>query len=364
MKKIIFSILALLSCAQINAQMIHFHKKEVKSLSNSITSNIYLKTMNGVSDNKAYTYSADFWTNNGYNTVDIYQKIDGVQGTSTLQKLQCTETNIFNFITQDNTYFSATLVQGDCMWGTRPDASAGIPLGQEIVLEDGTYELVWAPYNLGASSAADGGVFFAWGENGTEAAYCSKGKIRDNQLHGVVGLLGSYFSSIVTDPTPYFASGNYRYTGTGTTLPLEQDAAYVWWGGTNDGTNKVKKDTKGNDVLVNTWRMPTSDELKYLTQCTLSRSNDYYSFTKNGNSIQIPRVGYYNNGTNEDARGFFDRPKAFLLSNECDGNNSKCFVAYEQFYGLGYSSQTKITTELSKYQGASIRPVMYRKKAN
>lgn len=351
--------MTLLSCAQINAQIIEYYKETKATFGTSTRVNAYLKSLNGYSSNQKFTYSADFFCNDGYNTVDVYRQV-GNANKVRVQKLQCTQTDIRNFITQDNTYFFVKLFEGKCMWGTRPSAEDGIPLGQEIKLEDGTYELVWAPWNLGASSESDGGVFFAWGENGTEAVYCNKGKIADDQLHGVKGAL-NIFSSVVANPSPYFGDGNYKYSGNGTTLPLGQDAAYVWWGGTNEEVAKEGSATE--KVLVNTWRMPTSDELSYLTKCTLSRSNDYYSFTKNGNSIQIPRVGYYNNATNEDARGLFDRPKAFLLSNECDGNRSKCFVAYEEFFVV-YYSQTKITTELSKYQGASIRPVMYRKKAN
>lgn len=358
--------MALLSCAQINAQIIEYYKYTKKTFSDRSNLAIYLKTMNGDSNGKEYAYSADFWTNNGYNTIDVYQKIDGVQGSKTLQTLQCTETNIFNTLAQDNTYFSANLVQGNCMWGTRPDASAGIPLGQEITLGDDTYELVWAPYNLGASSADDGGVFFAWGENGTEAAYCSKGKIRDNQLHGVVGLLGSFFSSIVTDPTPYFASGNYKYEGTGTTLPLEQDAAYVWWGG-----DKITiKDTKGNDVLVNTWRMPTRAELKYLVDnCTWrqgpSGRTDYEFIVtgKNSKTLTIQRVGYYTTSQNYNNPAI-SLPRSYFLSNESNGKG-KVYVleGHKSRFATGSNLDPEINTDLNTYDGASIRPVMYRKKA-
>lgn len=349
--------MTLLSCAQINAQIMEFYKETRQSIFGGSSSNVYLKTMNGVSNGQRNTYSADFYEQGGQNSIDIYKKINGTQ--NLILQLQCTVTDLSNFLTQDNTYFNVKLVQGNCMWGTRPSAEDGIPLGQEIKLEDGIYELVWAPWNLGASSVDDGGVFFAWGENGTESVFGSKGKVQDERVHGVRGSL-AIFSTVANNNNPYFASGNYKYSGNGTTLPLEQDAAYVWWGGTKEQVAKEGSATE--KVLVNTWRMPTQAELQMLLSYTWGKpSNSYYTISNKGKTIRIPRVGYYRDGNNNDNSGSV--AKAFLLSNECSGTKSYCLIGYENWVGLTTIHQHEVKVELNTYDGASIRPVMYRKKA-
>lgn len=357
--------MSLLSCAQINAQIMEYYKETSQSIFGGKSSNVYLKTMNGVSNGQKYTYFADFYEQSGQNSIDIYKKSSGDQ--KVILQLQCTVTTILNFLSQDNTYFNVKLVQGNCMWGTRPSAEDGIPLGQEIELEDGIYELVWAPYNLGASSVDDGGVFFAWGENGTESVFGSKGKVQDERVHGVRGSL-AIFSTVANNNDPYFVSENYKYKGSGTTtLPLEQDAAYVWWG----GDKITKKDTKGNYVLVNTWRMPTRAELQYLisNNCTWrqgpSGRTDYEFIVtgKNSKTLTIQRVGYYTTSQNYNNPSI-SLPRSYFLSNESNGKG-KVYVleGHKSRLATGSNLDPEINTDLNTYDGASIRPVMYRKKA-
>ena len=111
--------------------------------------------------------------------------------------------------------------------------------------------VMWATYNVGASSPEQSGDYFAWGETRPKTSYD-----RDNSW-----TLGMELGDI---------SGDAEY-----------DAATVKWGGT--------------------WRMPTKDDFKELidscqwTWTTLNGVNGYkISGKRNGNSIFLPAAGGYN----------------------------------------------------------------------
>ena len=121
--------------------------------------------------------------------------------------------------------------------------------------------LKWATCNVGANTPEASGEHYAWGE---------------------------------TEPKTLY-NINYKYSGTETTLKLENDVAHVNWGGR--------------------WRMPTITEFQEL----ISTSNCTWTWTtqngvkgykvisvKNGNSIFLPVTGYRDNGeTKEYSYGYY-----------------------------------------------------------
>ncbi|MCF0173748.1 MAG: hypothetical protein HUJ95_00260, partial [Bacteroidales bacterium] len=134
----------------------------------------------------------------------------------------------------------------------------------------------WATCNIGASSAADYGSYFAWGE----------AEAKENYSWGTYKL-GNYNESA----TPDYGLTKY-YSGDGLkTLVAADDPATVAW--------------KGK------WRTPTIDEIKELfDNCSLTWTtqknskgediNGYLLTSKvagfEGNSIFLPAAGYGENG--------------------------------------------------------------------
>ena len=131
--------------------------------------------------------------------------------------------------------------------------------------------LLWATCNVGATTSADDGNYYAWGETEPKSFY-------DWSTY-------KYYSS--SDQTKYNDSDGK------TTLDKEDDAAYVNWGAS--------------------CRIPTNDEFTELcntSNCTWTRTSKTTSdgssiegytvaSVKNGNSIFLPASGYRYDGTAE-----------------------------------------------------------------
>ena len=125
--------------------------------------------------------------------------------------------------------------------------------------------LKWATCNVGANSPEEYGDYFAWGE--TEP--------KDNYSWSTY----KYCNSSSTTMTKYCTSSSYGTVDNKTVLELEDDAAYVNWGGS--------------------WRMPTRAEYAELrSNCrwewTTQNGVKGYKVTSvvNGNSIFLPAAGY------------------------------------------------------------------------
>ena len=114
----------------------------------------------------------------------------------------------------------------------------------------------WATCNVGASSPSDYGNYYAWGETRTKSDYDS--------------------SNSVTYDLSVAELKSCGIIGTDGNLTPACDAARVNWGGT--------------------WRMPTLDEMKELTEkCTWTSQgghNGYRVTGPNGKSIFLPAAGY------------------------------------------------------------------------
>ncbi len=128
----------------------------------------------------------------------------------------------------------------------------------------------WASCNVGANQPEDYGNYYAWGEVTPKDDYSWS---TYKYANGSLSTLTKYCSNA--------SYGNNGFTDNKTTLDLEDDAAYMNWGGN--------------------WRMPTSvdvDEL--LDNCTWTWTtqngvNGYRVTSKtNSNSIFLPAAGYRN----------------------------------------------------------------------
>lgn len=166
----------------------------------------------------------------------------------------------------------------------------------------------WASCNLGASTPAGKGGYYAWGETSTKTKYT-----KENYA--------------------YYKEGS-DYTDIGKNISGTQyDAATV---------------NLGKD-----WRMPTNDEVQELCEkCTFTYGEvdgvkGYYATGKNGNSIFLPCYGYKS--------GTWDRSEdqGYFWTGSINNNNS--------YFGVSlwlYNGEPSISHyAASKYEGLQIRPV-------
>ena len=167
----------------------------------------------------------------------------------------------------------------------------------------------WATFNVGATSPEDYGDYFAWGETEPKEEYTWE----------------NYKWCDGTDAN----MTKYNATDGKTILELDDDAAYVNWGGK--------------------WRMPTEEEFTELREhCTWiwvekNGINGYEITGSNGNSIFVPAAGfYYENGFNYGENGDYWSAEAGLLNNGIHLN----FYPDKQIKSTSY-----------RYFGFPIRPV-------
>lgn len=166
----------------------------------------------------------------------------------------------------------------------------------------------WASCNLGASTPAGKGGYYAWGETSTKTEYSEKNYA-------------------------YYKEGS-GYTNIGENIAGTQyDAATV---------------NLGKD-----WRMPTQDEVQELCdKCTFTYGEvdgvkGYYATGKNGNSIFLPCYGY--------KTGTWDRSEdqGYFWTGSINNDNS--------YFGVSlwlYNGEPSICHyAASKYEGLLIRPV-------
>lgn len=166
----------------------------------------------------------------------------------------------------------------------------------------------WASCNLGTSTPAGKGGYYAWGETSTKTEYSEKNYA-------------------------YYKEGS-GYTDIGKEISGTQyDAATV---------------NLGKD-----WRMPTYDEVQELCEkCTFTYGEvngvkGYYATGKNGNSIFLPCYGYKS--------GTWDRSEdqGYFWTGSINNDNS--------YFGVSlwlYNGEPSISHyAASKYEGLQIRPV-------
>lgn len=170
--------------------------------------------------------------------------------------------------------------------------------------------ILWAAYNVGASSPEEYGGYYAWGETKEKSIYTD----------------GNYDWNI----GPYISSTQY-------------DVAHVKWG---DGA-----------------RMPSIDEIKELIDiCNWSASlyNGAQATGPNGNSIFIPFAGYKEDGEIED-----NKYVAYLWSCNADNDNEDAYAFYCYFDSDGlYSDWDLAWEDVGRCLGLPIRPVKDKESEN
>lgn len=159
----------------------------------------------------------------------------------------------------------------------------------------------WASCNLGASTPAGQGGYYAWGETSTKKEYS-----KENYAYSTYTNIGKEISG------------------------TQYDAATV---------------NLGKD-----WRMPTMEEVRELCEkCTFTYGDvdgvkGYYATGKNGNSIFLPCYGYkFDNLDDREDYGYF------WTGSEDDS-------AFSYYLWL-YQGQAYWGVDIQKYIGLQIRPV-------
>lgn len=146
--------------------------------------------------------------------------------------------------------------------------------------------------NIGSSKETDPGLYFAWGETTQQSnlsfRWSSYKWTSDGTEYGITKYTtpDTYYNGIWYDGDVFIGDNK-------TTLELEDDAAYVNWGGT--------------------WRMPTMEEFVELynecsrTEVTLGGVKGFKVVGKNGNYIFLPEAGQRYNGSRSSygTRGYY-----------------------------------------------------------
>ena len=195
-----------------------------------------------------------------------------------------------------------------------PDSYEYVDLG----LPSGT---LWATCNVGAENPEDYGDYFAWGETTTKSTYNWS--------------TYKYCNGSNTTLTKYCTSSSYGTVDNKTELDLEDDAAYMNWGGD--------------------WRMPSYDQLNELinssyttTEGTTQNGVNGYKITSksNGKSIFLPAAGFRYEASLYDAGSYGNYWSRTLYTSN---------PSYGRF--LFFDSSDVDTYDSGRCNGFSVRPV-------
>ena len=177
--------------------------------------------------------------------------------------------------------------------------------------------LLWAETNIGATTAADDGNYYAWGETTTKDTYN----------------LSTY---------KYYDSGYTKYTSTDgkTVLDNEDDAAYVNWGSScRMPTETEFEEICNTDNCTWTWTNKTSSSNETINGYEVTSK-------KNGNCIFLPASGFFRN-SDLDLHGSFGDYWSSTPSSYYSSSGSSIYFSSGNFYSSsGY-----------RIYGYTVRPV-------
>lgn len=181
----------------------------------------------------------------------------------------------------------------------------------DLGLPSGT---LWATCNVGASEASDYGLYFQWGDT-SGYTVSQVGGINDKK----------YFGSEWRDYKWYSEGSFTKYTTTGATLELEDDAAHVNMGGD--------------------WHMPTSEQIQELIANTTQKKTTLdgingITFTSTNVPLEyifIPAAGVANDGKVQDIGTNGCVWSSMLSSGIATAQSLGGFSMHSSFRYLGYS---------------------------
>lgn len=171
---------------------------------------------------------------------------------------------------------------------------------------------LWATCNVGASKPSDVGLYFQWGDT---SGYTADQVGKDKQF-----TWNDYKFSIDG------SSSNFsKYTTTGATLDLEDDAAHANMGGS--------------------WHMPTPKQIDELLNNTVNKWTTldgvggrlFTSKSDSSKSIFVPAAGCSSGGSLDDSGSFGNVWSSVLLRGSVDYGQYLGFNSY--YVGLCYSSR-------------------------
>ncbi len=184
----------------------------------------------------------------------------------------------------------------------------------------------WASWNVGATKPEDYGGYYAWGETEVKSDYRSS--------------TYKWYDGAEYTMTKYCVDDRYGTVDDKTVLDLEDDVAYVKWGGD--------------------WRMPTRNEVEELIDgCIWSRTTQqgvmgYKVAAPNGNSIFFPAAGV-RELTGIELRGSYGYYWSAGLAKFYNSNNYESDCAYLFYFHDDYWSDW----DGGRYRwlGQTVRPV-------
>ncbi len=180
--------------------------------------------------------------------------------------------------------------------------------------------LKWAPCNVGATKPEEYGNYYAWGEIKPKESYLWK----TYEWGAYDYVYGDDYSKLT----------KYNSTDGLTTLEAADDAATANWG----DAWRMPTDAEWNELLENcTWTYTTRNGVN---GCEVkSNTND--------NSIFLPAAGTYHKGDSGNGRGVFGYYWSSSLTN-----------IPIRAWSMDYTdSEYRVTTEIDRFQGSSVRPV-------
>ena len=185
---------------------------------------------------------------------------------------------------------------------------------------------LWATCNVGASNPSDAGLYFQWGD--------TKGYAKDQVG---TGSGQKKFASNWSDYKWYDTNKKAftKYTTTGATLDLEDDAAHVNMGGT--------------------WHMPSPEQIQELIDNTTSewttqdgvKGRLFTSKTDTSKSIFVPAAGYAWDGSIHYSGDYGYVWSSVLSTRRVSGGQ-----------GLGFGSVDANLDDYNRYNGFSVRGVI------
>lgn len=198
--------------------------------------------------------------------------------------------------------------------------------GHDYVDLDLPSRTLWATMNVGASKPSDSGLYFQWGD--------TKGYTKDQvgDIEGKKAFSWMDYKFSIKGSNENFS----KYTTTGATLDLEDDAANANMGGD--------------------WHMPTPEQIQELIDETTTawttqdgvKGRLFTSKTDTSKSIFIPAAGYASNGSLDSAGNEADVWSSTLNSSNVD---------YGRYLGFN-SGNANLYDNSGRFSGFSVRGVI------